>query len=146
VLTVFPFRPSLLRRGLLFSSGECLSLHSGQCVPSSRRRCCECIVTILFTANARTLNSEDRPWSQQNGSYGAFNLYYVEDEDITQGIIAFLNLAVVCSFPTLEIALTDGFLLLLREGLDFFRSDWLRRYLIFKCRLSLPLSQGINTC
>jgi len=60
----------------------------------------------LFTANVRTLNSEDRPWSQQNGSHSAFNLYYVEDEDITQGIIAFLNLAVVCSFSTLEIAHT----------------------------------------
>ena len=55
--------------------------------------------TLMFTstANVRTLNSEDRPWSQQNGSYGALNLYYVEDQDITQGIIAFANLGVVSS-------------------------------------------------
>ncbi|KAF8317992.1 aromatic compound dioxygenase [Clavulina sp. PMI_390] len=44
--------------------------------------------------NARTTNDEDRPWSQQNGSYGAWNLYYVAEEDITQGIIGFQTLAV----------------------------------------------------
>lgn len=77
---------------------------------------------ISITANVRTTNSEDAVWTQQNGSYGALNMYYVEDQDITQGIIAFLNLAVVSSLPTLKRTpvLTLPACFLLCEGLHRF--------------------------
>ncbi|KAF8307285.1 aromatic compound dioxygenase [Clavulina sp. PMI_390] len=52
------------------------------------------VYPYTLDTNARTTNDEDRPWTQQNGTYGAWNLYYVVDEDITQGIIGFQTLAI----------------------------------------------------
>lgn len=54
------------------------------------------LTAFIFTANARTTNDNDRPWTQQNGPYAAWNLYYVDEGDITQGFIGYLNLAIVC--------------------------------------------------
>lgn len=52
----------------------------------------------FLAANVRTTNDEDRPWSQENGTYAAWNLYYVNESDITQGLLGFVNLAVVCAW------------------------------------------------
>ncbi|KZO98491.1 aromatic compound dioxygenase [Calocera viscosa TUFC12733] len=42
----------------------------------------------------RTTNDEDRPWSQQNGTYATWNLFYVVEGDVQSGLIGVLNLAV----------------------------------------------------
>ena len=49
----------------------------------------------IVPAVVRTTNENDHVWTQQNGSYSAWNLFYVVPGDITQGVIGYLNLAVV---------------------------------------------------
>ncbi|KAF8299301.1 aromatic compound dioxygenase [Clavulina sp. PMI_390] len=52
------------------------------------------VYPYTLDTKTRTTNDQDRPWTQQNGKYGAWNLYYVVNGDITKGIIGFQTLAV----------------------------------------------------
>jgi hypothetical protein len=65
----------------------------------------ECYADVGAVANLRTTNDEDRPWSQQNGTYSAWNLYYVVEGDVTQGLIGYLNLGVVSPLPVSSASL-----------------------------------------
>ena len=65
----------------------------------------ECHADLGAIANVRTTNDEDRPWTQQNGAYSAWNLYYVVEGDVTQGLIGYLNLGVVSPLPVASTSL-----------------------------------------
>ena len=65
----------------------------------------ECYADLGAIANLRTTNDEDRPWTQQNGTYSAWNLYYVVEGDVTQGLIGYLNLGVVSPLPVASTGL-----------------------------------------
>ncbi|EJT99320.1 aromatic compound dioxygenase [Dacryopinax primogenitus] len=56
----------------------------------------------------RTTNDEDRPWTQQNGTYAAWNLFYVVDGDVKSGLIGVLNLAVDSTATDQEGVVVSG--------------------------------------